>query len=397
MRPRILAVALLLIPLATHAQEIESLAGVRLTFENAGARALAMGSTGKANPADIAGAKRSFALESRRRTIEGRYFSDASLNTTGIDSTTNGVSSASLIVPMPHTTWAFFYEEPMNVEHSTASAFNKSSQASVFFLCNARLSATPCGPAVYFPTPVTYPLDTSLRLQRYGVTTAWSRGPLAIGASVRYERFHQKSAFVFSNLVVAAPAGVDETTNDSDTTYSAGATWKLSKNARIGASYASGGAFAGTRTFAPDFVRPIEFRTPSTLRGNVAIDVLPQLTLAADVVRVAYSEMVHSRRDLFPQGAELGYEDATELHAGAEYRIGNVAMRTGWWRDPAHALTSLNGLDAPPPFTIAAGIINEAENHVTAGIGFGGKTRFDAAIDRGSRSTNVVMGVTTTF
>jgi len=32
------------------------------------------------------------------------------------------------------------------------------------------------------------------------------------------------------------------------------------------------------------------------------------------------------------------YPDVTEFHAGVEYRIGSVALRGGWWRDPAHGL-----------------------------------------------------------
>src|SRR5215212_11336147 len=100
MRPGFLALAITLIPLATFSQELESLAGVRLTFENAGARSLAMGGTGAANPASIARAPRSLTLESRRRTMEGRYISDVELNTIGLKSSTSGISNASFVLPM---------------------------------------------------------------------------------------------------------------------------------------------------------------------------------------------------------------------------------------------------------------------------------------------------------
>jgi hypothetical protein len=41
--------------------------------------------------------------------------------------------------------------------------------------------------------------------------------------------------------------------------------------------------------------------------------------------------------------------------------------------------------------------VDSSENHLTAGIGFGGKTRFDASIDRGERSTRVALEISTSF
>jgi hypothetical protein len=136
---------------------------------------------------------------------------------------------------------------------------------------------------------------------------------------------------------------------------------------------------------------------PPSLGVGVSIDPMPQLTLSADAVRVRYSAMMHDQRDIFPQGSEIGYPDVTELHAGAEYRAGGIALRAGWWRDPAHALAMQNGIVPPPPFHYASLLENESENHVTAGIGVGTKTRFDASIDRASRSTRLALGMSTTF
>jgi len=109
-------------------------------------------------------------------------------------------------------------------------------------------------------------------------------------------------------------------------------------------------------------------------------------------------ESLHDQRNVFlPNRAQIGYPDVTELHAGAEYRMGGVALRAGWWRDPAHALASQNDISVPPPFTYIPLILDSTENHLTAGIGVGSKTRFDASIDRSARSTRVAFGVGSSF
>jgi hypothetical protein len=250
---------------------------------------------------------------------------------------------------------------------------------------------------IFLSLPATFPVDVDLRLRRYGAAAAWSRGPLAIGASVRHDQLHQQSTFVAVQAYNQFYAGTMEAIDDNALTWSGGLTWSFGRAARIGASYSSGGAFAGQRTFPSNPAQSIEFHTPPSMGAGVSIDPLPNLTLAADAVRVRYSAMMHDHRSVFPQGSELGYPDVTELHAGAEYRLGGMALRAGWWRDPAHSLAIRNGILPPPPFEYAATIVDESENHLTAGIGFGTKTRFDASIDRGTRSTRVALGVSTTF
>ena len=400
---RTLLLLLLVISFTAGAQEIENLAGVRITLDRAGARELAMGSTAitstdasavAANPAAIAGAQRSFSIEQRRRVMEGRYVVDTSLNTMGVDSETSGIRSAFLVVPAAGLTWAISYDEPLDVEHSSVPAFTNFTRAE-FFVCNGRLASGPCDqPMVQYNLPATFPIDAKLRLQRLAASTAWSRGPFAAGVSVRREHLRQHAAF--STVVNNNFAGIAETIDDSATTWSAGTTWKFGDRARLGASYSAGGSFAGQRT-SLDPSQPIELRTPSSIAAGVSFDPLPQLTLAADAVRVRYSEMMHEGRNVFPAQSEVGYPDVTELHAGAEYRTGKYALRAGWWRDPAHALRSLTGFAPRPPFSYAPAIVDADEDHVTAGIGYGTKTRFDASIDRGSRSTRVAFGMTSTF
>jgi hypothetical protein len=405
--PILLAAILALHPVLASAQELESLAGVRLDFDRAGARALAMGATGVSskspdaaamNPAAIAGADRSFSILAGRRTMEGRYIADNTLRTTALDSTTSGLQSASVTLPMAGLTWSFFYDQPIDVSHSTLPALpNGAGTSTPFYFCDGHLSAEPCDFAVVFGLPAALPLETSLSLQRYGAAAAWSRGPFALGASLRQERLHQQSGFSNDRAFSTPSSGITETTDDSSLTWNAGLTWDLAPNARLGAAYASGGSFRGNRTFLNGAARPIEFRTPSSASVGLSFDPIPQLTLATDVVRIQYSEMMHDHRALFPGPSEIGYRDATELHAGAEYRRGTVALRAGWWRDPAHALSILNGVSGPPPFQYIAAIVDSDEDHLTAGIGVGVKTRFDASVDRGSRGMQLALGVSTKF
>lgn len=403
MRTILMTLALLLIPCLASAQEIGSIAGVRLTFDRAGARSLALGSTGIAmkdaslattNPAAIAGSSRSFSIETSRRSMEGRYILDDALHTLGIDSSTSDIRSATLTMPIGGLTWSFFYDQPLDVHHSTGAAFASRSQGG-FFICDGHPSTAPCNqPVVLLDFPATLPVDVRLRLQRYGAAAAWTSGPLAAGASVRREHFRQEDAFIPE---LAGYPGVGEAVDDTKLTWSGGATWSFGAAARIGATYSSGGSFAGQRTFFNESPRPIEFRTPPSIGAGVSIDPLPQLTLAADAVRVRYSVMMHDKRDLFLDRTKIGYPDVTELHAGAEYRIGGIALRAGWWRDPAHALANQNGVFPPPPFDYLYTILDSTENHLTAGLGIGSKTRFDASIDHSARSTQVAFGLGSSF
>ncbi len=404
MRTLVTTLILLAVSFAVSAQEIESIAGVRLTFDRAGARSLAMGSTGIAandadlastNPAAIAGAARSFSIETRRRSLEGRYISDSALNTIGVDSSTSAIRSAALTFPMSGLTWSFFYDQPLDVHHSTEPAFRGPSAYAPFFICEGRPAVAPCNsPQMLLDLPITFPVDAQLQLQRYGAAAAWSRGPLAVGASIRRDHFRQQTAFLPGH---GPYDGIAENVDDTALTWSGGATWSFGSAARIGATYASGGSFAGQRTFSFDPAQPIELRTPPSFGAGISIDPLPQLTIAADAMRVRYSTMMHGQRNINPALSELGYPDVTELHAGAEYRAGGIALRAGWWRDPAHALATFNGILPPPPFSNIAAILESSESHVTAGIGVGTKTRFDASVDRSKSSTRVGFGVSTKF
>jgi hypothetical protein len=95
---------------------------------------------------------------------------------------------------------------------------------------------------------------------------------------------------------------------------------------------------------------------------------------------------VSTSSDLVPISNFFQVDDVTELHAGAEYFFATkvpIAIRGGFWRDPAHALEwrgPLNGTEQ-----VAAAILfpeGEAQNHWSVGAGLAWqKFAIDAAYD----------------
>ncbi len=103
-----------------------------------------------------------------------------------------------------------------------------------------------------------------------------------------------------------------------------------------------------------DLIGNTKFSVPDVASVGVSWHPTSNLTLGADVSRIDYSvaasdfvsviEVVYDGEQLVKVDGVKGYEadDATEIHAGVEYYIQTrvpFAIRAGWWRDPAHAIT----------------------------------------------------------
>jgi long-subunit fatty acid transport protein len=194
--------------------------------------------------------------------------------------------------------------------------------------------------------------------------------------------------------------------NDGTVTWSTGAQFDVSPRLRIGGSYRSGAEFETNRELATQddtFAAARTFTTPSSYAAGVAFDVTPRLTFAADAVRVRYSEMTEAlvtSTVLNPAGW-IVYEmpDVTELRAGAEYRLPAripVALRAGWWHDPAHRLRA-TGRGTMVAAMMNLTLLDQDETHVTAGIGVGDRVRFDAALDRSENTTRASIALSSTF
>jgi hypothetical protein len=115
----------------------------------------------------------------------------------------------------------------------------------------------------------------------------------------------------------------------------------------------------------------------------------------ADAVHITYSNLVDNfisiNEDIRAIDKAYKANDVTELHLGAEYFFFlsklPVAVRAGFWRDPAHAIEYRGPLQAPD--AVAAAILypkGTNQNHVSIGAGLAWpKFQVDAAYDRSPR------------
>ncbi|MBV9494717.1 MAG: hypothetical protein JOZ54_10760 [Acidobacteria bacterium] len=387
MKANLLFLLLLLCPFAASAQDVEAWAGVPIHFDTAGARSLAMGATTVAvtnepslvssNPASLASiGKRTFAAEYRSRTTRAQYFSGASW--TNFDTTQANITSATLVLPQQGVTWAAFFDEP---QHSAQN--------------NGLL---PINSTLFIPARV------FTQLQRYGLGAGWKRGNLSAGATVHYDSMRmQSSRYVMAPQPNTIPYTEILYANDNAIAWNAGLQWQAAPAVTVGAVYARGAQFDVQRQAFGYFdgvpVPTVQwtYHTPSSMGVGAAWNGVPNLTVAADAVRINYQEMT-------PQVFIVGslppvlMREATELHAGAEYRVTpHVAVRAGWWRDPAHG---------PAPYSlwvllpeIRASLQPDVDqDHVTAGVGIGTeRLRFDAAYDHSERTRRASFGIATTF
>ncbi|HEX2061745.1 MAG TPA: hypothetical protein VHK90_13485, partial [Thermoanaerobaculia bacterium] len=162
----------------------------------------------------------------------------------------------------------------------------------------------------------------------------------------------------------------------------AGVRWKVSPRVALAAAYNGGGTFRRTNEacYASGdgcgselaLLNESEVRMPDAWRASVSVQPVKNLHLAAEAVRRNYSNLNQADTGLGEGSAGLPYEDLTELHAGAEYRLNRVALRAGWWRDPARVNDS----------AYHDYYLGRDHDHITfgAGIDLGG-SRLDIAFD----------------
>jgi hypothetical protein len=404
---------LALAPITLSAQQLESFAGMHLHFDSPGARSAAMGGAGSAlddewsaNPASLAGVKKQIiAIEESYRATTTRYVtgvngnplapsSTATLIRTPLSESHTGVSAAMGAAPWGGLTWSLRYDEPLNERRTGTGA----PLTFVYLPYNSKTARVqiPClgcfGLGFLVPNVPQY--DSSLQLQRWSGTAAWQSGPLSFGASARYARLREETGSV--TLATAMLDSID----DGAWSYAAGVRWNITPSIHAAASYDAASQFNGTRTFSYAPPSPARvttsktLRTPPTIRAGIAVDAGSRVVLVADAVRIRYSRM-GGETDVVPFTDAI-FPDVTEIHAGAEARLGVVTLRAGWWRDPAHRLIAGDPRVAQLDSVITL-IPNESEHHVTAGFSAGRRTRLDAAIDRGTRSTRAVVGIASTF
>ena len=366
------------------------------------------------NPAALAHQKeRVAAIEARQTTQQLDFLTGGtvgSFTSSSHDETSRGLSSAVLAVPGRSFNWALYFDEPLNVSWDTRSIAPMSNIAIGVGLRGNELVPietcfNPTGPSdcevmAHYSAPVVQPMKADVRLRRYGAALARSWGRVALGGSAQYAQLDEDTT---------AFGGIGQHASGGQFTWNAGTQIDLTSALRFGASYRGGADFdAERRELSPGGVISLDSNVaiPSSWAAGLAAEITPNLTIAVDAVRVNYSEITDAnflnRLDL-PEGAlRFDMPDVTELRAGAEYRLQTrvpVALRAGWWREPAHRVQAREGSMFPGVATVHNEILlhDQDENHVTAGIGIGGRVRFDAAFDRSENTRRASVGVATTF
>jgi long-chain fatty acid transport protein len=437
--------ALLALPLAAQNVDIEALSGLQFNFGNPGARSLGMGgaflgladdaSAAEANPAGLT------ILRKPEISIELRNFEEQQIfSTSGTYpdvvrtpfthySNRVNVSFASAVFPIRKFTIGAYYHEPLNNQGGgvVAPQFDEFtgrlvSRTPNFFLpaaggnpiseaeCEALRNSTrnPSACFEYRIDPFVSALE--VRERTFGIAGAWQIHPkFSIGATARYQRFREAAAtfrytqdFDLSTRSVQATAktknGKVEIEEVDDVTFAAGFKWAPHDKFSVGGVYKKGPKFNTPLFFSGavtnfEFLQVAEtsFHIPDVAGLGVSFRPIPVLTINADAVRVTYSNLtddfvasVADVREL--QGEPFQADDVTELHVGAEYFFPSkipVAIRAGFWRDPAHSVTwrgPLNRADF-----IAEALLypeGEAQNHFSIGAGLAWpRFQIDAAYD----------------
>jgi long-subunit fatty acid transport protein len=268
--------------------------------------------------------------------------------------------------------------------------------------------------------PDTDQVETDLKVDNYGLSGAFKLGSrVSVGASARITRLHlqslQQASFQstesedFPGNIVRDFVALDAA--KSEFTWNAGLLFTPVSKITIGGVYKKGASYdfatnqmlqvitieAGTENFPGDPVA-VAVTIPDSYGGGLAIRPTESWTIAADVVRVRYSqqnrfrpngELVTNFYQDFGEGGGEALEDETEFHLGTEYTwaAGSdwiFAVRGGYYSDPDH--DGLPGIDTK-------------QDHVTFGGGvvIKGKLQIDVAANLAKHVKEGLISVVARF
>jgi long-subunit fatty acid transport protein len=453
-----LLLALCALPLAAQNTDIESLSGLQFNFGNPGARSLGMGgaflgladdaSAAEANPAGLT------ILRKPEVSVEGRNYQEKQVFTTSGTypdlqrtpfshySQRADVTFASFVYPIKNFTIGAYYHEPLRNQGSgqvvpVRNDFTGEIKTDVpnFFLpkdgsgpvdratCLALNRNSPTVKCVEY-TILPFLSAVDIYEKTFGLAGAWKIGKLSLGGAIRYHRFSETAftfrvtpTFDFSSISVQATSDVTSNTDTAkpvhDTTFTGGFKFELNDKFSFGGSYKKGAMFAAP-TFAAveetnfEFVKVADttFHVPDVYGLGVSFRPIPTLTINADAVRVKYSNLVDNfisiNENIRALDKAYTAEDVIEAHVGAEYFFSTkipFAIRGGYWRDPAHAVSfngPLNSSDA-----VASAILypkGSAQNHISVGAGLAWpRFQIDVAYDRADLFRVGSLSVVTRF
>jgi long-chain fatty acid transport protein len=414
----LVSVTLFLVAVSGFAQntaDIESLAGVKFNFGNPGARSLGMGgafialaddaSAAEANPAGLT------ILRQPEVSVEGRNFKIIQgFNTSGTYlSDVNPIVSenftaysrraelnfASVVYPLGNFSIAAYHHQQLNYNLFIAAGvtplrFNVGPTGPV--------PPSQCGVGCTEFELVPFGSAVEMDIKTNALAMAWQSGPLSVGVAARHQRLDHSAASLRFELIGGNPvfssASLQSADKEEDITFTAGFKYAASSRFGIGGVYKQGAEFDTSLQYVDisagavyDVGNPT-FHVPDVYGVGIFFRPTPVLTITADAVRVNYSNLVDnvvpSVFDVNPQFFTA--DDVTEYHVGAEYFFQSripVAIRAGWWRDPAHQITYTG------PLTTAEGIATRLlfpegkdEDHLTVGVGLAWpRFQIDAAYD----------------
>ena len=435
--------ALATVPLAAQNTDIESLAGLQFNFGNPGARSLGMGgaflgladdaSAAEANPAGLTILRKPEISIEARNYQEQQLFSTSGtfpdIERTAFNHYSQRVDATfgSFVYPWKSFTFGVYYHEPLRNEGAgqvipQRNQFSGAVEKNIpnFFLprngtpvtkaqCEkVRQDANDFFACLEFQI---LPFLSALSVQErtFGLAGAYSFGKLSVGATARYQRFHESAftfrvtpTFDFSSISVQATSDVTDQTSkvkdQSDITFAGGIKYTLNDKFSAGAVYKQGAKFDAP-TFAANsdtqfmFVKVADtkFHIPDVYGVGVSFRPIPVLTLNADAVHVTYSNLVDQFVSINAaiRAIDKAYKanDVTELNLGGEYFFAvkvPFALRAGVWRDPAHSIEFRGPLTTPD--AVAAAILypkGHSQMHESIGAGMAWpRFQIDAAYDR---------------
>ena len=375
MRPIPITIASLFLAVTVHAQTIEQITFTRLYESPMSVRSAAMGGATDPAAADVS------LIDLNPAAVAGLQRAAFSASAASRDEAETTFSHLSVAAPFGDFVLGGYYRREPDLE--SAQRFSGISPAASPYqpLCPTCLYLFPVRDAAF-----------AQRDTRYGVTAAWSRGNFAIGAGAELRDLDRRHELARTSISPNTPLFVEERVlrhiSGRSIVPSAGITWRATPRVSLAASYNGSGSFDRTTSAcgvanidAPACNTVLQqlnestVEMPDSYRAGGSFRATDRLTLAAEAVRRNYSSLSHEPYSLIGSVERLPFFDVTELHAGAELTIRNVALRAGWWRDPARS--------EPLAERLASPIAGETDqDHVTAGLGLlFGSARVDVSYD----------------
>jgi hypothetical protein len=357
MRVLLLVSLLLSLSFSVHAQNFEQFTKIRLHEQQVSVRGAAMGGVSDddpvLNPASLGDVKQMF-------------FSISGVQLEPV--TDSGLGHALAAMPLGNLVVAAHYRGNPRV-HGEESVLTSAPLPPNCELCDGSLLTGD----MYDRTD-----------RRYGVSAAWTSGTVSLGAGAELHELDERvavGATFFSDgtqpvgdLIVTRLTGRKLVPN-------AGIRWRVTPWVALAAAYNGAAEFArvidscrlgGDQPIACAVETGRLFSAtqavPSAMRASITVSPRENLTVTGEAVRRNYR--VPDEGHLFVADP---LRDVTELHAGAEYRIRNVALRGGWWTDPGR-YTEPSYAEFFP--------LGRRQNHLTFGAGIDvGRARLEFAVD----------------